>query len=197
MHSFCCCFFTSLLQDTTTQLVYEYWLSSAAETHEHKRQEIVCMEKKKKKSMNVLLLGNSSKRSSRCVRCHSIPFIASTDCVCAPVSAWSTRLAAAFTYTQDTEALMLHRSSTRFATDDAYLFTPPGVFVCMAVDVLKLPFEFDVRWCERIARCMALRTPYKHKNWILLRWRCPHSSGMKLEMKNLQKRFIFLFQIFL
>lgn len=50
-------------------------------------------------------------------------------------------------HTQDVQALVLYRSHARCATDDAYLFTPPGVYVCVAVDVLK----FSVR-----IRCAAV-----------------------------------------
>lgn len=65
--------------------------------------------------------------------------------------------------TQDIQALVLFRSDTRHATVDAHLFTPPGVYVCVAVDVLKFPFEFSVRREEWIARCMAFRM--LHQCW--------------------------------
>lgn len=121
--------------------------------------------------------------------CDAIPFLTRTDCVCV-LSACSTRRAAAFTYTQAT-----HKHSCCTALAHAPLrvtltFLHHQVFyVCMAVDVFKLPFEFEVRWCKRIARCMALRKAYEHRNWILLRWRCRNFNSIKFEMKNIQLIF--------
>lgn len=153
----------TLLQDTTSQLVYEYWLSCACAARDTRAQETrisVCMEEEEK--MNVLLLENSSKHSSRCVRCHS------TDCTSVCAATRDRRLLLLQSHTQ---ALVLFHSDTRHATDDAHLFTPPGVFVCVAVDVLKFPFEFGVRSGWRIARCVAFRMLHQYWKWVLGRWR--------------------------